>query len=44
VALATIKAEAVLRDMLLVKQSRLSVTPLTKGQFDRLLQLAETKL
>jgi len=44
VTLAAIKAEPGLRDMLLVKQSRLSVTPLTKGQFDRLLQLAETKL
>jgi hypothetical protein len=29
--------------MLLVKQSRLSVTPLTKIQFERLLALAETK-
>jgi len=44
VTLETIKADAVLREMSLVKQSRLSVTPLTKAQFDRLLKLSETKL
>ncbi len=39
VTLETIKADAVLREMPLVKQSRLSVTPLTKVQADRLLKL-----
>ena len=39
VSLETIKADKLLRDMPLVKQSRLSVTPVTKGQFDRLLEL-----
>ena len=40
VSLATIKADKVLRDMPLVKQSRLSVAPLSGTQFARLLQLA----
>ena len=40
VPLATIKADAALKDMPLVKQSRLSVTPLTQTQAERLLQLA----
>ena len=40
VPLATIKADAALKDMPLVKQSRLSVTPLTQVQAERLLQLA----
>jgi predicted RNA-binding protein with PUA-like domain len=44
VGLETIKTDSVLRDMPLVKQSRLSVTPLTKTQFERLLKLGETKL
>jgi predicted RNA-binding protein with PUA-like domain len=43
VALETIKTDPVLRDMLLVRQSRLSVTPLTGAQFERVLDLAETK-
>jgi predicted RNA-binding protein with PUA-like domain len=43
VTLAQIKADKLLREMPLVKQSRLSVSPLTKAQFERLLQLAETK-
>ena len=42
VTLATIKADAVLKEMPLVK-SRLSVTPLTKVQADRLLKLAGDK-
>ena len=41
VPLETIKTDAVLKDMPLVKQSRLSVTPLTKTQAERLLKLAE---
>lgn len=44
VTLETIKADKVLGDMPLVKQSRLSVTPLSAAQFARVLQLAETKI
>lgn len=40
VALETIKADGALKDMALVKQSRLSVTPVTPAQFARLRQLA----
>jgi len=42
VPLETIKSDPVLKEMALVKQSRLSVTPLTPRQSARLLQLAET--
>jgi predicted RNA-binding protein with PUA-like domain len=42
VTLETIKAEAGLREMPLVKQSRLSVTPLTKAQAEKLLKLAQS--
>ncbi|HEY5043456.1 MAG TPA: EVE domain-containing protein [Verrucomicrobiae bacterium] len=44
VSLETIKADKILKDMTLVKQSRLSVMPVSKAQFDRLLALAETKI
>lgn len=44
VKLETIKADKLLREMPLVKQSRLSVTPLTEAQFRRLLELAGTKI
>jgi len=44
VTLATIKADKLLKAMVLAKQPRLSVSPVTKAQFDRLLQLAETKI
>ena len=44
VTLETIKTDKILQDMALVKQSRLSVTPLTKTQFERLLTLAGTKM
>ena len=40
VTLETIKTDAVLKTMPLVKQSRLSVTPLTSVQAERLLKLA----
>ena len=40
VPLETIKADAVLKEMALVKQARLSVTTVTPAQFDRLQQLA----
>jgi predicted RNA-binding protein with PUA-like domain len=43
VSLAQIKADKFLREMVLVKQSRLSVSPVTQAQFVRLLVLAETK-
>lgn len=43
VTLAQIKAEKILREMVLAKQSRLSVSPVTGTQFERLLRLAETK-
>jgi predicted RNA-binding protein with PUA-like domain len=44
VALAQIKADKILSEMILAKQSRLSVSPMTEAQFKRLLKLAETKL
>jgi predicted RNA-binding protein with PUA-like domain len=40
VTLETIKTDKVLATMPLVKQSRLSVTPLTREQAERLLKLA----
>ena len=39
VPLETLKADAVLKEMKLVKQSRLSVSPLTPAQAERLLKL-----
>jgi predicted RNA-binding protein with PUA-like domain len=44
VPLATIKADAKLRDLALVRQSRLSVMPIPKPAFERILALAKTKL
>ncbi|HEY1490614.1 MAG TPA: EVE domain-containing protein [Verrucomicrobiae bacterium] len=44
VTLAQIKADKILREMELVRQSRLSVSPVTEAQFERLLKLAETKV
>jgi len=44
VTLDAIKSDKILKEMPLVRQSRLSVTPLTAGQFKRLLELAETKI
>ena len=44
VTLEAIKADAILKDIPFVRQSRLSVTPLTGPQFKRLLVLAETKV
>ncbi len=43
VTLETIKTDKLLKDMPLVRQSRLSVTSLTEAQFNRLMALAETK-
>ncbi len=42
VTLDAIKADKLLKDIPLVKQSRLSVTPLTAAQFERVLTLAGT--
>ena len=44
VTLAQIKADKILKEMVMAKQSRLSVSPVTKVQFERLLKLAETKI
>lgn len=44
VTLATIKATEALKNIALVKQSRLSVVPLSKAEFDCILQLGETPL
>lgn len=43
VTLDAIKGDKILKEIPLVKQSRLSVTPLTESQFKRLLELAGTK-
>jgi predicted RNA-binding protein with PUA-like domain len=43
VTLAQIKVDMLLKEMVLAKQSRLSVSPVTKAQFERLLDLAKTK-
>jgi len=40
VGLATIKADKTLKEMALVRNSRLSVSPVTEAQFKRLLELA----
>jgi predicted RNA-binding protein with PUA-like domain len=44
VSLEQIKAEPALAGMKLLRQSRLSVSPVTKGEFDRLLKLGGTKV
>lgn len=44
VTLDQIKADKILKTIPLVKQSRLSVTPLSKAEFDQLLKLAETSV
>jgi predicted RNA-binding protein with PUA-like domain len=44
VTLAEIKADKILKEMVLSKQSRLSVSPVTQAQFKRLRQLAETEV
>jgi len=41
VTLAQIKGDKILREMVFVKQSRLSVSPMTKGQFERVLEMAK---
>ena len=44
VTLADIKADERLQDMALVRQPRLSVTPVTAEQFAIIMQMAQTKL
>src|SRR5438045_1993435 len=44
VTLEAMKSDSVLNTIPLIRQSRLSVSPLTKAQFDRVLTLAGTKL
>lgn len=44
VTLATVKAEASLRDIPLVKLSRLSVMPIPKPAFEKILGMGKTKL
>jgi len=44
VSLEQLKADKLLKEMKLVRQSRLSVTPVSKAELDRILELAETKL
>lgn len=44
VALADIKAEPALAEIALVRQPRLSVMPLRKREFDRILRLGRTRL
>ena len=43
-SLAAIKSDSVLKQMALVKQTRLSVLPVNQNQFERLLELTGTKL
>lgn len=43
VSLSQIKSDEILKNMALVKQSRLSVCPVTKSEFERVLELSEKK-
>ena len=43
VTLATVKSEAKLKGMMLVRQGRLSVSPVAEAEFERILALAKTK-
>jgi predicted RNA-binding protein with PUA-like domain len=44
VTLKEMKADRVLKEMLLVRNSRLSVVPVSKAQFEKLLNLSKTSL
>ena len=44
VSLAAIKSDPALKDLLLVKNSRLSVMPILEGDFQRILRMAATTL
>jgi predicted RNA-binding protein with PUA-like domain len=41
VPLDVLKADAITKDLLLIRQSRLSVTPVTKEQFDRIVAMGK---
>jgi predicted RNA-binding protein with PUA-like domain len=43
VSLTTIKADEILKNMGFVKQGRLSVSPVTQAEFERIIELSETK-
>ncbi|MGH7972613.1 MAG: EVE domain-containing protein [Limisphaerales bacterium] len=43
VTLAAIKSDRVLKEMIFARQRRLSVSPVTEDQFQRVLELSETK-
>ena len=43
VSLEKIKGDKILKEMLLVRHSRLSVTPVTKEQADRLFEIGNTR-
>lgn len=43
VPLATLKATAALKELALLKQSRLSVTPVTPAQYEKILALGKTR-
>ena len=44
VSLPTLKADKILKEMVFVKISRLSVSPVDQKQFNRVLEIAETKI
>ena len=44
VSLAQIKVDKSLEDIALIKQSRLSVMPITEAEFRRILEMSETKV
>jgi predicted RNA-binding protein with PUA-like domain len=44
IPLETLKTDPVLKEMALVRNSRISVTPVSGPQFERLLELAETEV
>ncbi len=44
VSLKELKADAILKDMRFVRQSRLSVAPVSKKEFDKILKISETSL
>ena len=44
VTLKEMKSDSVLKEMLLVRNSRLSVVPVSKAQFERLLKLSRTSV
>lgn len=44
VNLTMVKADKLLKEMVLVKNSRLSVQPVTKAEFERVVELAGTKV